>query len=64
MGCYAIQTKECKGNLSKDNEFNIPWSNMQKHLIFHDLICKNMGVYINDVVVKSANFLQHLADLE
>ena len=34
------------------------------NLIFHDLIDKNMEVYINDVVVKSAKFMKHLADLE
>ena len=34
------------------------------NLIFHDLIGKNMEVYTDDVVVKSADFSQHLADLE
>ena len=34
------------------------------NLIFHDLIGKNMEVYIDDVVVKSTNFRHHLANLE
>ena len=34
------------------------------NLISHDLIGKNMEVYIDDIVVKSTNFIQHLADLE
>ena len=34
------------------------------NLIFRDLTGKNMEVYIDDVVVKSANFLQHLPNLE
>ena len=34
------------------------------NLIFHDLIGKNMEVYIDDVVVKSANFMKHLVDLK
>lgn len=34
------------------------------NLIFHDVIDKNMEVYIDDVVVKSADMNQHLADLE
>ena len=33
------------------------------NLIFHDSISKRMEVYIGDVVVKSANIDQHLADL-
>ena len=32
--------------------------------IFHELIGIRMKVYINDVVVKSRNIDQHLADLE
>ena len=34
------------------------------NLIFHNLIGKNMVVYIDDVVVKLADFSQRLADLE
>ena len=34
------------------------------NLLFHDLINKNMDIYIDDVVVKSADFKQHLAYLE
>ena len=34
------------------------------NLIFHDLIGKYMKVYIDDVVVKSANFQNHLVNLE
>ena len=33
------------------------------NLIFHNLIEKGMEVYIDDIVVKSANFKQYLADL-
>ena len=33
-------------------------------IIFHDLIVKNMEVYFDDVVVKLANFIQHLPNLE
>ena len=32
--------------------------------IFHDLICKSIKVYIDNVVVKSKYFEWHLADLE
>ena len=34
------------------------------NLIFHNLIGRSMEVYIDDVVLKSADFSQHLADLE
>ena len=34
------------------------------NLIFHNLIGKNMEVYIDDVVVKWGDFPQHLVDLE
>ena len=34
------------------------------NLIFYDLIGKNMEVYIDDVVVKLADFSQYLADLK
>ena len=34
------------------------------NLIFHDLIGRSMEVYIDDVVVKSADFSQYLPDLE
>jgi hypothetical protein len=33
------------------------------NLIFHDLLGKVMEVYIDDVVIKSVSFEQHLADL-
>jgi hypothetical protein len=33
------------------------------NLIFHDLLGRIMEVYIDDVVVKSADFVNHLADL-
>jgi hypothetical protein len=33
------------------------------NLIFHDLLGNIMEVYIDDVVIKSADFEQHLADL-
>ncbi|XP_051153051.1 uncharacterized protein LOC127266733 [Andrographis paniculata] len=32
--------------------------------IFHDLIGQSMEVYIDDIVVKSKSFLEHLVDLE
>lgn len=34
------------------------------NFIFHEAIGKNMEVYIDDVVVKSAEMNQHLTDLE
>ena len=34
------------------------------NLIFHDLIGKYMEVYIDNVVVKLADFQNHLANLE
>lgn len=34
----------------------------ERNLIFHDSIGKSMDVYIDDVVVKSADMDQHLAD--
>jgi len=34
------------------------------NLIFHDYIGKSMEVYIDDVVVKSTDMDQHLANLE
>ena len=34
------------------------------NLIFHDLIGKHMEVYIDDVVVRSAKFMQRMPDLE
>jgi hypothetical protein len=33
------------------------------NLIFHDLLGKVMEIYIDDVVIKSVSFEQHLADL-
>lgn len=30
----------------------------------HDLICNNMEVYIDDKVVKSKNFQNHLVEVE
>ena len=53
MGCHAIQTKECKATYQR-----------AVNLKLHDLIGKNMEVYIDNVVVKSVDFLQHLTDLE
>lgn len=34
------------------------------NLVFHDSIGKSMEVYIDDVVLKSIDVGQHLADLE
>jgi hypothetical protein len=33
------------------------------NLIFHELLGNNVEVYINDIVVKSAEFSSHIADL-
>ena len=33
------------------------------NLIFHEFISKSMEIYIDDVVVKSGDFIRHLADL-
>ena len=32
-------------------------------LIFHDLLCIILEVYIDDIVIKSVEFSHHLADL-
>jgi len=34
------------------------------NLIFHDLIGRNIEVYIDDVVVRLPNFDKHLSDME
>jgi hypothetical protein len=33
------------------------------NFIFHEFIGKLVEIYINDVVVKSGDFIEHLADL-
>ena len=53
MGCHAFELKNAGATYQRI-----------MNLIFHDLIGKNMEVYIDNVVVKSADFKQHLPDLE
>ena len=53
MDSHAIRVKNAVATYQK-----------AMNAIFHDLIGKNMEVYIDDVVVKLINVSQHLMDLE
>ena len=52
MGCDDLWSEECQCNLSEGNE-----------LYFHKLIGRIVEIYINDVMVKSKGYKEHLADL-
>jgi hypothetical protein len=53
VGSYDVWVEQCW--------CHIP---MGMNLIFHDLLVVILEVYIDDVVVKSANFDDHMADLQ
>jgi hypothetical protein len=52
MGCHDFWFKKCWRNISKG-----------MNLIFHDLLRIVLEIYVDDVVVKSDNMNNHLADL-
>jgi hypothetical protein len=52
VGCHDIWSLKCWCYLSEGYEF-----------IFHELLGNTLEVYIDDIVVKSAEFSSHIADL-
>jgi hypothetical protein len=52
MGCHDFWFKKCWHNISKG-----------MNLIFHDLLRIILEIYVDNVIVKSDNMNNHLADL-
>jgi hypothetical protein len=52
VGCHDISSEKCRATYQR-----------AMNLIFHELLGNTVKVYIDDIVVKSAEFSSHLVDL-
>ena len=52
MGCDDLWFEECRCNLQRAMNY-----------IFHKLVGRIVEIYIDDVMVKSKGYKEHLADL-